>query len=119
MCFVSKKKYDALLEQKKDYERIASETIQLNGRVISNNEKILQKMREVQILNFNIQQRNEELLFRIKELEAKLSRTTEHVKLADDTIFDIEDALYRQKGDGVIQLHIDEYYEEVKLLDTK
>lgn len=117
--FVSKKKYDALLEQKKDYERIASETIQLNGRIISNNEKILQEMREVQILNFNIQQRNEELLFRIKELETKLALVTEHIQLADGTIFAIEDALYRQKGDGVIQLHIDEYYEEVKLLDTK
>lgn len=119
MWFVSKKKYNALLEQKKDYERIASETIQLNGRVISNNEKILQKMREVQILNFNIQQRNEELLFRIKELEAKLILITGHIRLADNTLFAIEDALYRQKGDDVIQRHIDEYYEEVKHLDTK
>jgi hypothetical protein len=109
--FVSRKKYDALLKQKKDYERIAFETIQLNGRVISNNEKILQEMREVQILNFNIQQRNEELLFRIKELEAKLVLVTEHIQLADDTIFAIEDALYRQKGDNAIQLHIDEYYD--------
>lgn len=54
-----------------------------------------------------------------EELEAKLDSATRHIKLADDTIFVIEDALYRQKSDDVIQLHIDEYYEEVKLLDTK
>jgi hypothetical protein len=60
-----------------------------------------------------------ELLEQKEELEVKLSRTTEHIQLADGTIFAIEEALYRQKGDNAIQLHIDEYYEEVKLLDTK
>lgn len=54
-----------------------------------------------------------------EELEAKLNSATEHVKLADSTIFDIEDAIYRQKGDDIIQLHIYEYYKEVKHLDTK
>jgi predicted nuclease with TOPRIM domain len=60
-----------------------------------------------------------ELLEQKEELEAKLDAVTEHIQLADGTIFAIEEALYRQKGDSVIQLHIDEYYEEVKLLDTK
>ena len=72
MFFVSKKKYDALLKQKEDFERIATNAVQLNERVINNNERILQEMRDVQILNFSIQQRNEELLARVKELEAKL-----------------------------------------------
>lgn len=72
MWFVSKKKYDALLEQKKDYERLASETIQLNERVISNNEKILQEMKSIQELNHNLTKLNDELLAYCKELEAKL-----------------------------------------------
>jgi hypothetical protein len=75
MFFVSKKKYDALLKQKEDFERIATNAVQLNESVINNNERILQEMRDVQILNFSIQQRNEELLVRVKELEAKLDFT--------------------------------------------
>ena len=73
MFFVSKKKYDALLKQKEDFERIATNAVQLNERVINNNERILQEMRDVQNLNHSIQQRNEELLARVKELEAKLN----------------------------------------------
>lgn len=73
MWFVSKKKYDTLLEQKKDYERLAFETIQLNGRVISNNEKILQEMKSIQELNHNLTKLNDELLAHCKELEAKLN----------------------------------------------
>ena len=72
MFFVSKKKYDTLLEQKKDFERIACETIQLNGRILDHNKELLQKMKDIQDLNHSIQQRNEELLAKIKELEAKL-----------------------------------------------
>ena len=119
MFFVSKKKYSALLEQKKDFERIAMNAVTQNGRLLEEGDTAIKEMKSIQELNHRIARHNDELLARCSELEAKLSRTTEHVKLADDTIFAIEDALYRQKGDGVIQLHIDEYYEEVKLLDTK
>ena len=57
MCwFVSKKKYNELLEQRDNYERIASETIQLNGRVIDSNARILEEMKGVQELNHNLQQ---------------------------------------------------------------
>ena len=119
MFFVSKKKYDSLLEQKKDFERIATNAVAQNGRLLEDWNAAIKEMESVHELNKHLVRLNDELLARVKELEAKLSRTTEHVKLADDTIFDIEDALYRQKGDDVIQLHIDEYYEEVKLLDTK
>lgn len=73
MWFISKKKYNTLLKQKEDYERIASETIQLNGRVISSNERILREMKDIQNLNHSIQQQNEELVARCKELEAKLN----------------------------------------------
>ena len=71
--WISKKKYNELIAQKDNYERIASETIQLNGRVIDNNARILEEMKGVQELNHHLQQRNEELLARIEELDAKLT----------------------------------------------
>lgn len=119
MWFVSRKKYEELLEQKKDFERIATNAVAQNGRLLEDWGAAIKEMEELQKSNLRLIERNRGLVARCGELETKLSRTTEHVKLADDTIFDIEDALYRQKGDSVIQLHIDEYYEEVKLLDTK
>ena len=71
--WISKKRYNELIEQKDNYERIASETIQLNGRVIESNEKILEEMKGVQELNHRLQRRNEELLAHIEELDAKLT----------------------------------------------
>ena len=71
--WISKKRYNELIEQKDNYERIASETIQLNGRVIDNNARILEEMKGVQELNHHLQQRNEELLARFEELNAKLT----------------------------------------------
>lgn len=73
MWLVSKKKYNALLKQKENYERLASETIQLNGRIINHNAKILQELKDVQNLNHIIQQQNEELVARCQELEVKLN----------------------------------------------
>ena len=70
--WISKKKYNALVAQKDNYERIASETIQLNGRVIDSNERILEEMKDVQELNHRLQQHNEVLVAYTEELKAKL-----------------------------------------------
>ena len=67
--WISKKKYNELIAQKDNYERIARETIQLNGRVIDSNERILKEMKDVQELNHCLQRRNEELVTRCQELE--------------------------------------------------
>jgi hypothetical protein len=119
MWLVSKKKYDALLEQKKDFERIATNAVAQNDRLLEEWNAAIQEKRDLRESNLRLAEYNDELLAHCKELEAKLVLVTEHIQLADGTIFAIEEALYRQKGDNVIQLHIDEYYEEVKLLDTK
>ena len=171
MFFVSKKKYEALLKQKKDLERIATNAVAQNGRLLDEWHDAMEEMKSIQKLNHDLVDRNEELAVELvemqrkykvlcrdyevlmsdyevldaeyikmegeldhyeercryledevedkEEFEAKLDSATRHIKLADDTIFAIEDALYRQKGDDFIQLHIDEYYEEVKFLDTK
>ena len=65
--FIRKKKYNELVAQKDDYERIAFETIQLNGKVLSNNGRMLQEMEEIQKLNLRLAERNEELLAHVKE----------------------------------------------------
>ena len=119
MWFVSKRKYDAMVAERDKWNSIASEAIAQNGRLLVQADKAIKEMKEIQELNHRMVKLNDELLVYCKELEAKLDFATRHIQLADDTIFAIEDALYRQKGDDVIQLHIDEYYEEVKLLDTK
>ena len=67
--WISKKKYNELIAQKDNYERIASETILLNGRVIDSNARILEEMKSIQELNHGLQQRNDELIARVKELE--------------------------------------------------
>ena len=70
--FIRKKKYMELIKQKDEFEKIAFDTIQLNGRVIDNNERIIEEMNGIQELNHSLQQQNETLVGYIKELEAKL-----------------------------------------------
>lgn len=69
MWFVSKKKYNEMVAAKEKQEAIAEKAIHLNERVISNNERILQEMKSAQELNHRLQQKNEELVARCRELE--------------------------------------------------
>jgi chromosome segregation ATPase len=176
--FVSKKKYNELLEQKKDLEKIATNAVAQNDRLLEEWNAAIQEKRDLRESNLRLVEYNDKLLAHCKELEAKLqgarqdsqqwaedfeeldsaygqleigydrlceerdhyeercrylegevedkeeleaklALVTEHIQLADGVIFAIEEALYRQRGDDVIQRHVDEYYEEVKLLDTK
>lgn len=70
--WISKKKYNELIAERDNYNRLAFETIQLNGRVIDNNARILEEMKGVQELNHNLQQQNEVLVAYTEELKAKL-----------------------------------------------
>ena len=119
MWFVSKKKYDAMVAERDKWDSIASEAIAQNGRLLEQVDKTIKEMKDIQELNHRMVKLNDELLVHCKGLEAKLHSVTRHIQLADGTIFAIEEALYRQRGDEVIQSYIDEYYEEVELLDTK
>ena len=119
MWFVSKKKYNEMVAERDKWDGIASEAIAQNGRLLTQIDKTIKEMKDIQELNHRIVKLNDELVAHCKELEAKLNSTTRHIQLADGTIFAIEEALYRQRGDEVIQSYIDEYYEEVELLDTK
>jgi hypothetical protein len=70
--WISKKKYNALLEQKKDLERIAANAVEQNGRLLDDWGAAIEEMKSIQKLNHNLQQSNEVLLAYTKELEAKL-----------------------------------------------
>ena len=72
MWFVSKKKYNALLEQKKNLERIAANAVAQNGRLLDDWGAAIEEMKGIQELNHQLVNRNDELLARVKELEAKL-----------------------------------------------
>lgn len=74
--FVLRKKYNELLEQKKDYERIANNAIAQNGRLLDQWQETIEKIKDFQALNYIIVDRNEELTARVKELEAKLALVT-------------------------------------------
>ena len=72
MCFVSKKKYNELLEQKKDFERITKDAVDQNGRLLEDWGAAIEKMEELQKSNLRLTERNEGLLLRCRELEVKL-----------------------------------------------
>lgn len=71
MWFVSKKKYNALLEQKEDFERIAMNAVAQNGRLLDEWDNALKEMKSIQELNHHLVDRNDKLLARVKELEAE------------------------------------------------
>ena len=72
MWFVSKKKYNELLKQKKDFERIAINAVTQNGRLLDDWGAAIEEMKSIQELNHRLVRHNDELLARVKELEAKL-----------------------------------------------
>lgn len=72
MWFVSKKKYNALLKQKEELDRIATNAVTQNGRLIDEWGDAIEEMKSIQKLNYQLVERNEELITRIQELEAEL-----------------------------------------------
>lgn len=73
MWFVSKKKYNALLEQKKDFERIAGNAVAQNGRLLEEWDAAIKEMKSIQELNHKLARHNDELLDSVKDLKAKLA----------------------------------------------
>ena len=71
--WISKKKYNELLEQKQDFERVATNAVAQNGRLLDDWGAAIERMEELEKSNLRLTERNEGLLGRIKELEAKLS----------------------------------------------
>ena len=106
--WISKKRYNELIEQRDNYERIASETIQLNGRVIDSNARILEEMKGIQELNHRLQQHNEELV----DYAQRLEETTRRAVCEKDEMID-ECLEMKAKLDLAIQQR-DYYYDLLK-----
>lgn len=70
--WISKKKYNELVEQKNDLERIASNAVAQNGRLLDEWYNAIEEMKDIQRISHLIARRNDELAARCKELEAKL-----------------------------------------------
>lgn len=73
MWFVSKKKYNALLKQKEDFDRIATNAVDLNARLLDDQRQCLDELKRVQELNHQLTKYNDVLVARVKDLETKLA----------------------------------------------
>ena len=83
--WISKKKYNELVAQKDDYDRIAFNAVEQNGRLLDELDAAIKEMESIQDLNHRLQRRNEELLTCIKELEAELQEVRQYnQQWADD-----------------------------------
>ena len=70
--WINKKKHNELVEQKNNFERIASDAVAQNGRLLDDWHEAIEKMKEIQEFNRILVNRNEELVARCQELEEKL-----------------------------------------------
>ena len=85
--FIRRKTYNALVEQKDDFERIASKAITQNGRLLDQCKEALEEMKDIQSFNRILVDRNEELLARIEQLEETARRAVcEKDEMIDDCL---------------------------------
>lgn len=70
--WISKKKYNELVAQKDDFERIATNAVAQNGRLLDEWHDAIKEMESIQGLNHQLVNYNEELLARVRELEIQL-----------------------------------------------
>lgn len=71
--WISKKKYNELVAQKDDFNRIATDAVAQNGRLLEEWHQVLVEMKEIQELNHRLVKFNDELLASVKELKDKLA----------------------------------------------
>lgn len=105
MWFVSKKKYNALLEQKKDFERIATNAVTQNGRLLEEWDAAMKEMKSIQELNHQLVKHNDVLVAYSKDLEAKLAFVTKqrdyYYDLLEDTS-EVEEKANEEMADSSI-----------------
>lgn len=78
MFFVSKKKYNAMVAERDKWDGIASEAVAQNGRLLDEWHATIKNMKNIQEFNHHLIEHNNELLARVKELEAELQATREY-----------------------------------------
>ena len=78
--WISKKKYNALVAQKEDFERIASNAVTQNGRLLDEWSTVLQEMKDIQRFNHTLVDRNEELVAMVDEMRSALDTARRQVE---------------------------------------
>lgn len=71
--WISKKKYNELVTQRDDFNRIATDAVTQNGRLLEEWDTAMKEMKSIQELNHGMVKLNDELVAYCKELEAKLA----------------------------------------------
>ena len=71
--WISKKKYNELVVQRDDLDRIATDAVAQNDRLLNEWHAAIEEIKNIQRLNLRLQEDNEGLLAYCKELEAKLA----------------------------------------------
>ena len=74
--WISKKKYNELVAQKDDFERIAANAVAQNSRLLDDWQNAIEEMKDIQRLNHALVKRNEELVVSCRELEKDLAFVT-------------------------------------------
>ena len=110
--FIRRKIYNALLEQKNDFERIASNAVAQNGRLLDEWHNAIEEMKGIQKFNHNLVDRNEELLARVEQLETELLGARQTIQQWTNDFEDLDLAYGRLETD-YDKLHEErDHYEE-------
>ena len=87
--WISKKKYNELVEQRDGLKEIATNAVAQNERLLEEWRGAIEEMKDIQRLNNTLVKFNEELLARCKELEKNLALVTKqrdyYYDLLEDT----------------------------------
>ena len=70
--WISKKKYNELVVQRDDFNRIATDAVAQNGRLLEEWDAAIKEMKSIQEFNHTLVDHNEELVARCNELKTKL-----------------------------------------------
>ena len=120
MFFVSKKKYNELLKQKEDFERIATDAVAQNGRLLDEWDAAIKEMKSIQALNHQLVSHNDELLARCKELEVELQMTRQDIQQWTDDFEELDLAYGRLETDcDRLREERDHYEERCRYLEDE
>lgn len=79
VMWISKKKYNELLEQKAGLADLAGRAVEQNGRLLDEWGTAIKEMESIHELNRRLVRHNDELIARVKDLEAKLDSATDEL----------------------------------------
>ena len=92
--WISKKKYNELIEQKQNFERIASNAVAQNGRLLDHWKEVMEEMHDIQRFNHVLVDRNEELVAMVDEMRSALDTARRQVEELEHQLTETETDLW-------------------------